>query len=463
MHAATDHTIAPPSGLSSLPDKAVRALTRARSALVMEHPFFAALALKLRFKADMQCRDLWTDGRLLGYNPAFAATLPENKLVGALAHEVLHLALGHHVRRKSRDEKLWNRACDYAVNQVLLDSGFTLPSGFAHDPAFAGMSVDDIYARLSLLRDSTTSLGGKGDQDRPSSVAGKAGDNDRDDGRESEPLRDEAGTSGVDAEADEQEKKQGRTRSGKAVSNKVSGRTAKGDATDFTGEVRDLPGLDGAADTAAQKAAEQEADIALNQAMRRALNMGSFPAGLSRLVKKTSLPGLDWRDLLRRFLEDSADCDYSWTTPNRRYIHQNIYLPSRREPRIPHVALAVDSSGSVDEATLDLFCAELSLLLEEWDTTLTVIFHDTRVQSSLTFGRQDLPLALSPVGGGGTDFRPVCEFIEEQQLRPSCLIWFTDMQCNRFPEEPPYPVMWICTAELSAPPPFGETVNLRRT
>ena len=60
--------------------------------------------------------------------------------------------------------------------------------------------------------------------------------------------------------------------------------------------------------------------------------------------------------------------------------------------------LAVDSSGSVDDTLLEIFCAELSGILEDYDTLLTVLFHDTQVQSAQTFTRQDLPLRLAPVG-----------------------------------------------------------------
>ncbi|MDL2316457.1 VWA-like domain-containing protein [Desulfovibrio sp. OttesenSCG-928-A18] len=438
--------------------EAVRAITRARSCLVMEHPFFAALALRLNLKEDTRCRDLWSDGHSLGYNPIYAATLPEKKLVGALAHEVLHLALGHHMRRKGRDEKLWNRACDYAINQVLLDTGFSLPEGFAIDPFYSGMNVDDIYARLSRLMDNSESHGALSLLDGGAGISGKSGDSERKDGLEAAADQRYDGAPSAQS-GEDRRKKAGKTRGGKAT-----GQNGKGGKhaprTAFTGEVRDLPDLTGGTNNQARQLAEQAADVALNQAMRRALNMGSLPAGLLRLLRRAPLPRLDWRDILRRFLEDCADSDYSWTSPNRRYIHQGIYLPSRREPRIPCIALAVDSSGSVDEAALALFCTELSSVLEEWDTTLNVLFHDTKVQSSQTFCRQDLPVNLTPCGGGGTDYRPVCAFIEEQRLRPSCLIWFTDMQCNRFPEEPSYPVLWVSAETASEAPPFGELISL---
>ena len=139
-------------------------ITRARAALVMEHPFFGSLALRLRFKADPTCVDMWTDGKTLGYNPAFSTALSQKSLVGAMAHEVLHLAFGHHLRRKGRDAKLWNRACDLAINHILVESGFTLPQGFAHNPAYAGMNADEIFDALVSLQDTPTNKGAQNAQ-----------------------------------------------------------------------------------------------------------------------------------------------------------------------------------------------------------------------------------------------------------------------------------------------------------
>ena len=79
-----------------------------------------------------------------------------------------------------------------------------------------------------------------------------------------------------------------------------------------------------------------------------------------------------------------------------------IYLPSRQEPRIPHIVLAVDSSGSVDNALLEMFCTELSGILESYDTLLTVLFHDTRVQSVQTFTRQTRDCAWPAAGADGS-------------------------------------------------------------
>lgn len=62
--------------LPALERRALTAMIRARAALVLRQPFFGSLVLHLDLKADSSCRHLWTDGRTLAFNPAWAATLP---------------------------------------------------------------------------------------------------------------------------------------------------------------------------------------------------------------------------------------------------------------------------------------------------------------------------------------------------------------------------------------------------
>ena len=441
--------------------QAALAMKKARTVLVLEHPFFGSLALRLRFREDKNCADMWTDGKSLGFNPVYAATLPETKLIAAQAHEIMHLAFGHHLRRKNREEKMWNRACDLAINHILLEAGFDLPEGFAHDPSYAGMSADDIYEVLAALQESDS----KGEADKDSARADgqsqeNAGAMSFDGGREL-GGKSVAQSQGGKKENPGQDGDDHASAGSEAARKQKQSSPAQGEGkTSFTGEVRDHPRLQGVENEHALKLAEQEADVALSQAVQRARHMGSLPAGFTRLLKKERRPELDWRELLRRFLEQCADNDYSWSTPNRRYLYQQIYLPARREARLPHMVLAVDCSGSVDEAVLSMFCTELFSVLDAYDTTLTVLFHDTRIQGEMTFNRMSMPRDITPVGGGGTDYRPICAHIEEQQLRPTCLVWFTDLECNRFPEEPDYPVLWVCSEARPEIPPFGELVTL---
>ena len=437
-------------------------ITRARASLVMEHPFFGSLALRLRLKADPACADMWTDGKTLAYNPAFAAALSPKSLVGALAHEVLHLAFGHHLRRKGRDSAQWNRACDLAVNHILLETGFTLPQGFTHNPAYAGMSADEIFEALASLQDAPDNKGAKGAQAaQGTEKAEGAGSSSFEGGTQTKPAPQPQNSQGNKQDDKQKDQPNPQATAGNKAAPHGTGKTEQsGGKVSFIGEVADHPDAQGAQNDQALKAAQQEADIAMMQALQRARHMGSMPAGLARQLAHALRPKLDWQSLLQRFLEQCAQNDYSWTSPNRRYLYQNIYLPARREARLPHVALAVDCSGSVDEQALSMFCAELTSVLESYDTTLTVLFHDTKVQKTITLTRMDMPATLTPVGGGGTDYRPVCTHIEDQNLQPTCLIWFTDLECNRYPAEPDYPVLWVCSAQHEDQPPFGQVLHL---
>lgn len=115
--------------MTALERQAHLAMIRARAALVLDHPFFGSIALRLTLKPDPTCSDLWTDGRTLGFNPSYAAALSEAALIGAQAHEVMHLACAHHVRREERDTALWNKACDIGRQPAFAGCGILPPSG----------------------------------------------------------------------------------------------------------------------------------------------------------------------------------------------------------------------------------------------------------------------------------------------------------------------------------------------
>src|SRR5947209_1231383 len=80
-------------------EQAAKALAAARARLVLGRDarsvFFACLALRLRPVVAWDVPTMATDGTVLEYNPAFAAGLTPDELLGVVAHEVLHCALGH--------------------------------------------------------------------------------------------------------------------------------------------------------------------------------------------------------------------------------------------------------------------------------------------------------------------------------------------------------------------------------
>ena len=129
-----------------LPDSFIKA----RRELLLDHPFFGALIMHLEPVVDSKCPTLWVDGVTLGFNPTFLDSLTKKEAAGVLAHEIIHCALEHPLRRGSRENGIWNTATDHAVNPIVRASGLPLPQGvLENDSRFDGLSAEEIYQILS--------------------------------------------------------------------------------------------------------------------------------------------------------------------------------------------------------------------------------------------------------------------------------------------------------------------------
>jgi predicted metal-dependent peptidase len=202
----------------------------------------------------------------------------------------------------------------------------------------------------------------------------------------------------------------------------------------------------------------REWQIAVEQAENVARLAGKMPAGAMRSVEASKAAQVDWRELLRRAWSETIPADYSWTRPNRRHVWTGLYLPGVVCEGVGEVCIAVDCSGSVDAHQLGLFEAEIrSILAGQQPRLVHVLYFDTEVQKYETFQAGQL-IKLTPVGGGGTDFRPCFEWLEERSIQPKTMVFLTDL-CGAFPESvPPYPVLWASTGTRQAP--FGQIIPM---
>jgi len=428
-------------------------LLKARTNLLLEQPFFGSLCLRMEPKEDRHCATAWTDGRTLGYNPAYVAGLRDEQVQGLMAHTVMHPACQHHTRRNGRSHDLWNMACDHAINWILLDAGIQLPPKYLDTPGFHGLSADEIYAELHSH---------KAEEDRPFLSDGE-GESDGEvewDGLEGKAGEGEDLSEGSEAGAGESSS-DGHVEDGSAGdSSEESGNDQSGDPGG-SGEVRDgereIEG--GASD---ESGADELWELALAQAAQTAREIGDLPGNLARLIDDVLNPKLAWQELLSRYICDRARDDYSWTPPNKRFLYLDVILPSLSHQKLPEVVLVFDTSGSVTETEMNQFAAEVSGILESFDTTIHVVYCDAQVTGSDFFGRADLPLNLVPEGGGGTDYRPAFRWVEQEGLDPVCLVYLTDLECMSYPDdEPEYPVLWAQIGQAGKIPPFGDIIEIR--
>ncbi|MBB6144329.1 putative metal-dependent peptidase [Silvibacterium bohemicum] len=393
---------------------AVKRIQKARTTLLLDHPFFGTLLFRLKGRETSSVKTMATDGVSLFYNPEFVATLSAAELNGVLAHEVLHPGLQHHVRRGNRSAKRWNMACDYAINPLVIDAGLALPKDVLIDNRFRGMSAERIY---NLIEEEEDGGGQQQDDDR------KSGSEKGQDGRG----------------GDKNEPSAPETPGG-------------------FGQVLDAPEAE---DADGKNLDEQARDwqIAVEQAQTISKLAGKLPAGLERSLQGAEEARVDWRELLRRAWSETTPSDYSWMRPNRRHIWQGLYLPGVQREGVGEVVIFVDCSGSVNSRQLSLFEAEVRSILEgQRPERVYVVYFDTQVHKVEVYeaGQQ---ISLRPVGGGGTDFRPCFDWVEENHVQPQTAVFLTDLYGTLPEHAPAYPVIWATTGSQHVN--FGQIVPMQ--
>lgn len=363
-------------------------VARARVRLLTQvAPFYGMILMRLNIEPSTRNNTAWTDGRSIGYCPAFVDTLSDDQLSTLLAHKAAHVAHGHPFRlRPQHDRTRANIAMDHAINLSLADykdttgrKPFSLPPGACADMQYTGMAWEDIYPRLP---------------------PGQSGDGE--------------------------------------------------------GDVYPYP-----AESPADLQEAEAANIqAVTQAAQAAKAYGQLPGDIARMVESMRKPAVDWTAALRNFLQRSRH-ESTWKTPRRRALAAGMYLPSRSGEQCPPLAVVIDTSGSINDATLAAFQSEINAIFADVRPQLvTVIYCDARVKGTEEYTPEDLPLTLHPVGGGGTQFAPAFDWVAENMEPPAALVYLTDLAGPAPTDTPEYPVLWVSTDKRADSMPFGERIDL---
>lgn len=214
-------------------------------------------------------------------------------------------------------------------------------------------------------------------------------------------------------------------------------------------------------DQATQDRSETAWGTAIAAAMASAKAQGKLPAALERVFSEILEPTAPWQDLIRAFFARKVGAgSYDWRKPDRRLIQRDIYAPQRAGNGCGDVVVAVDTSGSIGQRELDVFFAEMRGILEDVrPNRLFLVWCDAKVHHVDELDQCSDLAGLKPHGGGGTDFRPVFDWIEGQDLRPDALVYLTDGMGSFPKDEPRYPVVWG-SIYPSSKYPFGDVVDI---
>lgn len=198
--------------------------------------------------------------------------------------------------------------------------------------------------------------------------------------------------------------------------------------------------------------------IAVTQAAEGAKRTGRVPAGMERFIQETVTPKVPWREVLAQFITQVAKDDYVWTRPNRRYLSRGIFLPSLYSECMGRIDVVIDTSGSIDQPTLNAFGTEIQAIVNAVRPEKTrVMYCDAAINHIDEFSPNDV-MEFKAHGGGGTSFKPVAEYLNSNDDLPAVLVYLTDGYASFDFTPPDVPWLWCMTTDVEAP--WGQTVKI---
>jgi predicted metal-dependent peptidase len=386
-------------------------LVTARIGLLLRHSFFGNLATRLQlFNADDWCGTAATDGRKFYYNSRFIMLLKPKEVEFLVAHEVLHVVYDHFGRRGERDPQIFNIANDYAVNADLKRhkvGQFITTVPCLYEAKYDGKASEEIYDDLmkNVQKISMDDLVNQLLDDHLD------GDGDSEDG---------------DQEGGEGDKK------------------GKGKRPTMTAEEREQ--------------LKQEIKQAIINAASSA-EAGSLPKGVERLIKDVTNPVMPWRELIQTNLTSAIKTDFSFMRPSRRGWHMDAIMPAMTPGEEIDVDVFIDLSGSISTEQGTAFLSEVAGMMSAFDGyRINVACFDTEVYNPKTFTSENLDSieGYELVGGGGTDFDSIFNFLKKEGRVPARLIVFTDgYPFGSWGDADYCDTTWIIHGDPNPNPPFG--------
>jgi predicted metal-dependent peptidase len=218
-----------------------------------------------------------------------------------------------------------------------------------------------------------------------------------------------------------------------------------------------------------KKELEKELDQAIRQGqIAHAKVHGKGAGNMNRELGDLLKPTVDWREVLREFIKsicNNKDMS-SWRKVNRKFIGQNIYLPTLIGERVGRIAIGIDTSGSIGGPELNQFLSEVqSIATDVCPQSVDLIYWDSRVAAHEEYVESEVSnivKSTKPRGGGGTDPMAMMYYLKEKNIRPEVIIMLTDGCIGDWGDEWDAPILWaISNGSSDVFAPVGKTVHIK--
>jgi len=351
-----------------------------------------------------------TDGRNTYYGREYMAKLASSKRKGVILHENLHKAFRHttvwrHLFKEN--PTMANMACDYVINLMIMDgdnSFVSLPDGALLDHKYKGLDAGTVYRMIKEeAKGGTVHVKRVGDQE----------------GKDVPVVEVSNGLDEHDWES----------------------------AEGMTNEEKE--------------ALAKDVDQALRQG---AILAGKMSANVPREIGELLQAKVDWREAMREFVTSfCVDKDEStWRRPSRRWIGQDVYMPSMIGESVGRIVIGIDMSGSIGDEEVGQFLGEVKKICETVKPEgIDLLYWDTRVCQHEKYEQDQLDNLISstkPRGGGGTDPQCIVDYMGKKKIKAECAVILTDGYVCSWGEGWSCPTLWGITTDQTSQ--IGKTVHI---
>ena len=351
-----------------------------------------------------------TDGRNTYYGRDYMAKLASSKRKGVILHENLHKAFRHttvwrHLFKEN--PTIANMACDYVINLMIMDGDnnfVSLPDGALLDHKYKGLDAGTVYRMIKEeAKGGTVHVKRVGDQE----------------GKDVPVVEVSNGLDEHDWES----------------------------AEGMTNEEKE--------------ALAKDVDQALRQG---AILAGKMSANVPREIGELLQAKVDWREAMREFVTSFCmDKDEStWRRPSRRWIGQDVYMPSMIGESVGRIVIGIDMSGSIGDEEVGQFLGEVKKICETVKPEgIDLLYWDTRVCQHEKYEQDQLDNLISstkPRGGGGTDPQCIVDYMGKKKIKAECAVILTDGYVCSWGEGWSCPTLWGITTDQTSQ--IGKTVHI---
>ena len=351
-----------------------------------------------------------TDGRNTYYGRDYMAKLASNKRKGVILHENLHKAFRHttvwrHLFKEN--PTMANMACDYVINLMIMDGDnnfVSLPDGALLDHKYKGLDAGTVYRMIKEeAKGGTVHVKRVGDQE----------------GKDVPVVEVSNGLDEHDWES----------------------------AEGMTNEEKEVLAKD------------------IDQALRQgAILAGKMSANVPREISEVLEAKVDWREAMREFVTSfCVDKDEStWRRPSRRWIGQDVYMPSMIGESVGRIVIGIDMSGSIGDEEVGQFLGEVKKICDTVKPEgIDLLYWDTRVCQHEKYEQDQLDNLISstkPRGGGGTDPQCIVDYMGKKKIKAECAVILTDGYVSSWGEGWSCPTLWGITTDVTSE--IGKTVRV---